>query len=158
MRTSPDTGRSRLERSGRQPHNSFPNREIFAVGDRPLVVLAGNVPDRVRTRPREAAEPDRRADSGMDATGRPEERSRVGRQRSRRTGRPLLNRFYFVRPDGATVHYDKRHLFTYGGEHKGIHRRRPARDRGIQRLAHPAASLLRPAGSRSGRATGTTTT
>lgn len=27
------------------------------------------------------------------------------------------NRFYFVLPDGNTVEYDKRHLFTYGGEH-----------------------------------------
>lgn len=28
------------------------------------------------------------------------------------------NRFYFVRPDGEVAWYDKRHLFTYGGEHK----------------------------------------
>lgn len=28
-----------------------------------------------------------------------------------------LNRFYFVTPDGKTEHYDKHHLFTYGGEH-----------------------------------------
>ena len=27
------------------------------------------------------------------------------------------NRFYFVYPDGSAVHYDKHHLFTYGGEH-----------------------------------------
>lgn len=27
------------------------------------------------------------------------------------------NRFYFVYPDGQEVHYDKRHLFTHGGEH-----------------------------------------
>lgn len=27
------------------------------------------------------------------------------------------NRFYFVKPDGTVSHYDKRHLFTYGGEH-----------------------------------------
>lgn len=26
------------------------------------------------------------------------------------------NRFYFVRPDGTECHYDKRHLFAYGGE------------------------------------------
>lgn len=26
------------------------------------------------------------------------------------------NRLYFVRPDGSTTHYDKRHLFAYGGE------------------------------------------
>ncbi|MBQ9660010.1 MAG: nitrilase family protein [Bacteroidales bacterium] len=27
-----------------------------------------------------------------------------------------VNRFYFVRPDGSYVQYDKRHLFGYGGE------------------------------------------
>ena len=27
------------------------------------------------------------------------------------------NRFYFVKPDGEVSHYDKHHLFTYGGEH-----------------------------------------
>jgi len=27
------------------------------------------------------------------------------------------NRFYFVKPDGTYEYYDKRHLFTYGGEH-----------------------------------------
>lgn len=29
-----------------------------------------------------------------------------------------FNRFYFVKPDGSLSQYDKRHLFTYGGEHK----------------------------------------
>lgn len=28
------------------------------------------------------------------------------------------NRFYFVMPDGTFRYYDKRHLFTYGGEHR----------------------------------------
>ena len=28
------------------------------------------------------------------------------------------NRFYFVYPDGKVQYYDKKHLFTYGGEHK----------------------------------------
>lgn len=27
------------------------------------------------------------------------------------------NRFYFVKPDGSVTEYDKKHLFTYGGEH-----------------------------------------
>lgn len=27
------------------------------------------------------------------------------------------NRFYFVKPDGTVVSYDKKHLFTFGGEH-----------------------------------------
>ena len=29
----------------------------------------------------------------------------------------FYNRFYFVTPDGQTQWYDKKHLFTYGGEH-----------------------------------------
>ena len=28
------------------------------------------------------------------------------------------NRFYFVKPDGSVAQYDKKHLFTYGGEDK----------------------------------------
>ena len=27
------------------------------------------------------------------------------------------NRLYFVKPDGSVTYYDKKHLFTYGGEH-----------------------------------------
>lgn len=29
----------------------------------------------------------------------------------------FYNRFYFVKPDGSVIHYDKKHLFTFGGEH-----------------------------------------
>lgn len=32
-------------------------------------------------------------------------------------GGKYYNRFYFVSPDGAVRSYDKKHLFTYGGEH-----------------------------------------
>jgi predicted amidohydrolase len=32
-------------------------------------------------------------------------------------GKSYYNRFYFVKPDGSVAHYDKKHLFTYGGEH-----------------------------------------
>ena len=31
----------------------------------------------------------------------------------------LRNRHYFIKPDGTTAYYDKRHLFAYGGEDKG---------------------------------------
>lgn len=34
------------------------------------------------------------------------------------SGGTFRNRFYFVLPDGKTSHYDKRHLFAYGGEDK----------------------------------------
>lgn len=32
----------------------------------------------------------------------------------------IFNRFYFVRPDGSFQHYDKRHLFRFGGEHEQL--------------------------------------
>lgn len=32
-------------------------------------------------------------------------------------GEKYYNRFYFVKPDGSVTAYDKKHLFTYGGEH-----------------------------------------
>ena len=34
-----------------------------------------------------------------------------------RNGDRFSNRFFFVKPDGEVAHYDKRHLFAYGGEH-----------------------------------------
>lgn len=33
-------------------------------------------------------------------------------------GGSYYNRLYFVKPDGSVTHYDKRHLFTYGGENR----------------------------------------
>ena len=33
-----------------------------------------------------------------------------------RDGDRCVNRFFFVKPDGKVTQYDKRHLFTYGGE------------------------------------------
>ena len=33
-----------------------------------------------------------------------------------RDGDRCVNRFFFVKPDGSVTTYDKRHLFTYGGE------------------------------------------
>ena len=33
-----------------------------------------------------------------------------------RDGDRCVNRFFFVKPDGSVTRYDKRHLFTYGGE------------------------------------------
>ena len=33
-------------------------------------------------------------------------------------GGKYYNRFYFVKPDGSVATYDKKHLFTFGGEHE----------------------------------------
>ena len=35
-----------------------------------------------------------------------------------RSGGKYYNRLYFVKPDGSTVFYDKRHLFSYAGENE----------------------------------------
>ena len=35
-----------------------------------------------------------------------------------RTPEGVFNRMLFARPDGSVEHYDKRHLFTYAGEHE----------------------------------------
>lgn len=32
----------------------------------------------------------------------------------------FYNRLYFVKPGGEVQHYDKKHLFSYGGEHKSF--------------------------------------
>ena len=40
----------------------------------------------------------------------------------------FYNRLYFVRPDGSTTHYDKRHLFSYGGEDRSYS---PGRSRAV---------------------------
>ncbi|MBQ7622236.1 MAG: amidohydrolase [Bacteroidales bacterium] len=33
-----------------------------------------------------------------------------------KNGERCVNRLFFVKPDGSVTHYDKRHLFLYGGE------------------------------------------
>jgi len=39
-----------------------------------------------------------------------------------KTKEGYVNRFYFVTPNGDVIIYDKRHLFTYGGEHLTFNR------------------------------------
>lgn len=41
----------------------------------------------------------------------------VGSVSLRTADNSFRNRCYFVKPDGSYDYYDKRHLFTYGGEH-----------------------------------------
>ena len=59
-------------------------------------------------------------------------------------GQHYFNRFYFVHPDGHVDYYDKRHLFTYGGEDKHF----TAGNTGCRKLPWNslfARSVLRPA-------------
>lgn len=61
------------------------------------------------------------------------------------------NRFYFVKPDGATDFYDKRHLFTYGGEDnffKGGKERRIVEYNGFRILLQVCYDLRFPVFSR----------
>lgn len=64
------------------------------------------------------------------------------------------NRFYFVEPDGKVTSYDKRHLFTYGGEDKTFTagQRRPVITfRGLRILPQICYDLRFPAFARNGR-------
>lgn len=74
-------------------------------------------------------------------------------------GECYYNRFYFVKPTGEVACYDKRHLFTYGGEDKAF---TPGRDRVVvEWRGVVCASCCRYAttfGSRCSVATTTTTT
>ena len=61
------------------------------------------------------------------------------------------NRFYFVKPDGAREFYDKRHLFTYGGEDnffKGGKERRIVEYNGFRILLQVCYDLRFPVFSR----------
>lgn len=61
------------------------------------------------------------------------------------------NRFYFVKPDEATEFYDKRHLFTYGGEDnffKGGKERRIVEYNGFRILLQVCYDLRFPVFSR----------
>jgi len=68
-----------------------------------------------------------------------------------KSGSRYYNRFYFVRPDGTIDHYDKRHLFTYGGEHEHFTRgeeRVVAEWRGVRFLLEVCYDLRFPVWSR----------
>ena len=65
----------------------------------------------------------------------------------------FYNRFYFVNPDGIVVYYDKRHLFSYGGEDQHFTRgeqRTVVEWRGIRFLLEVCYDLRFPVWSRNG--------
>lgn len=64
----------------------------------------------------------------------------------------FYNRFYFVHPEGMVEWYDKKHLFTYGGEHKRFtagQKRLIVNYRGIRILLLVCYDLRFPVWSRS---------
>ncbi len=61
------------------------------------------------------------------------------------------NRFYFVKPDGSVVKYDKKHLFTFGGEHEHFtagHERVVVEWKGVRILPEICYDLRFPVWSR----------
>lgn len=66
-------------------------------------------------------------------------------------GKQHYNRFYFVEPDGTVHHYDKRHLFAYGGEDRRYtsgERRVVVNFRGVRFLLEVCYDLRFPVWSR----------
>lgn len=66
-------------------------------------------------------------------------------------GKKFCNRLYFVKPDGEYSYYDKRHLFSYGGEHHHYTRgtdRAIAEFRGVRFLLQVCYDLRFPVFSR----------
>ena len=67
------------------------------------------------------------------------------------TEKAYRNRLYFVKPDGEYCHYDKRHLFSYGGEHLHYtcgHDRVAVEFRGVRFLLQVCYDLRFPVFSR----------
>lgn len=67
------------------------------------------------TAPRGIAEANGQSLAWMQGEARKRGCALAGSVATEEQGR-YYNRFYFVFPDGSERHYDKRHLFTYGGE------------------------------------------
>ncbi|MBR5484193.1 MAG: amidohydrolase [Alistipes sp.] len=66
-------------------------------------------------------------------------------------GDKYYNRFYFVTPDGEVTYYDKKHLFTYGGEHLRFtagEERKVVEFRGVRFLLEVCYDLRFPVWSR----------
>ena len=80
-----------------------------------------------------------------------EETSSVGGEEEAKN---YYNRFYFVKPNGEVIHYDKHHLFTYAGEHRSYTRgtdRVEVEFRGCRFLLQVCYDLRFPTFSRNNR-------
>lgn len=70
------------------------------------------------TEPKNIAEKDLHSLNWMAHTARQKGVALAGSIATELTDGDFRNRFYFVKPTGDVVYYDKHHLFTYGGEDK----------------------------------------
>ena len=102
------------------------------------------------TEPEDIAERDGASLLWMQRLARQHDAALAGSIAVEEEGR-FYNRLYFVRPDGSFEHYDKRHLFTYGGEDKHFtrgERRVVVEWRGVRLLLEVCYDLRFPVWSR----------
>ncbi len=90
---------------------------IRALPDADVYVLPEMFPTGFCTRPEGVADSNHAALGWMRRMAVERSAAVVGSIATEEGGR-YYNRLYFVHPDGREEHYDKRHLFTYGGEDK----------------------------------------
>ena len=86
-----------------------------------LYVLCEMWPTGFATQPDGLAEADGESLRWMQRMARKQDAAIAGSIATEEDGR-FYNRFYFVKPDGTEEHYDKHHLFTYGGEDRNFSR------------------------------------
>ncbi|MBQ7634775.1 MAG: amidohydrolase [Bacteroidaceae bacterium] len=102
-------------------HDAAANSQTFArmiaQKEADLFVLPEMWPTGFATEPTGVAEPadDSPSLRWMISTARASNAALAGSVATVDDGR-YFNRFYFVKPNGSVTHYDKRHLFGYGGE------------------------------------------
>ena len=104
------------------------------------------------TEPEGIAEEDEASLRWMERMARKHDAAIAGSIATKENGQ-FYNRFYFVKPDGSVSHYDKRHLFTYGGEDRHFKRgekREVVEWRGVRFLLEVCYDLRFPVWSRNG--------
>lgn len=90
---------------------------ILAAAPSDLYVLPEMWSTGFATQPEGIAESDESSLRWMQQMARRMDAAVAGSVATQADGR-YYNRFYFVKPTGEVAYYDKRHLFTYGGEHQ----------------------------------------
>lgn len=122
----PEENRLRLE----QKIRTMPQADLFVF---PEMFSTGFC-----TEPRKIAEEAGQPGSleWMQTTARQQQCALAGSVATHADGK-YYNRFYFVFPDGTYRSYDKKHLFTYGGEHRTF---TPGRERVI--VEHAGVRIL----------------
>jgi len=103
--------------------NSLANQETASIviseaGKADLYVLPEMWSTGFATVPEGIAEEDCCSLNWMIAKAKETQAAIAGSVATKAEDGSFRNRFYFVKPDGSYQYYDKRHLFTYGGEHK----------------------------------------